>query len=117
VHKRFLALVIVTAGMLSAEQPESRTKRLWKWSLAAVAAGNAADVATSMGRHELNPVLGAGTFGMRATGIKIGISTATVGVQYLLVRRHPQAARKLAIVNFGMAAATGGVAAHNVSLR
>ena len=114
VQKRILALLMLTAGMLSAQGAESGGKRLWKWSLAAVAAGNTADLMTSMGRHELNPVLGIGTFGLRATGIKIGISTATIGMQYLLVRRRPQAARKLAYVNFGMAAATGGAAAYNV---
>jgi hypothetical protein len=113
VHKRVLALLILTAGILSAEGVDGRGKRIWKWSLAAVAAGNAADIMTSVGRHELNPVLGVGQFGPRATGIKIGISTATVGLQYLLVRRRPEAARKLAYVNFGMAAAVGGAAAYN----
>jgi hypothetical protein len=103
----------LTAGILSAEGAEGGAKRLWKWSLAAVAAGNTADVMTSVGRHELNPVLGVGQFGPRATGTKVGISAAVVGLQYVLVRRRPEAARKLAFVNFGLAAATGGAAAYN----
>src|SRR5262245_57490769 len=102
--------------MLSAGDTDGRRgtgSRLWKWSLAAIAAGNAADMATSMGRYELNPVLGVGRFGPRATGIKVGLSTATIGLQYLMLRRRPEAARKLSYVNFGMAAATSGAAAYN----
>ena len=112
-YKRVLAILFLTAGIMSAEGADNGAKRLWKWSLAAVAAGNAADVMSSVGRHELNPVLGVGQFGLRATGIKVGISTAAAGLQYLLVRRRPEAARKLAYVNFGMAAVTGGTAAYN----
>ncbi len=106
-RKRVLGLVFLTAGMLGAEN------RLWKWSLAAVAAGNAADMATSIGRYELNPVLGVGRFGPRAAGVKMGLSTAVIGMQYLMVRRKPEAARRLSYVNFAMAAATGGAAAYN----
>lgn len=110
---RVLVLLLLTAGMVSAEGVEGKARRLWNWSVAAVTAGNAADTLTSVGRHELNPVLGVGRFGPRATGMKIGISTATIGVQYLLLRRRPEAARKLAYVNFGMAAVAGGAAAYN----
>ena len=90
-------------------------KRIWRWSLAAVAAANVADGVTSMGRHELNPVLGTGRFGARAAGVKIGVSTATVGVQYLILRRRPGAERKAAFVNFAMAGLTGGIAARTAA--
>jgi hypothetical protein len=112
-YKRVLAVLCLTAAILSADSVDGGGKRLWKWSLAAVAVGNAADVMTSVGRHELNPVLGVGQFGPRATGTKIGISSAVVGLQYLLLRRRPEAARKLACLNFGLAAAAGGAAAYN----
>jgi hypothetical protein len=107
--------LILTAGMMNAEGVEGKGRRLWKWSVAALAAGNAADTFSSLGRHELNPVLGVGKFGPRATGIKIGISGATIGLEYLLLRKRPELAKKLAYVNIGMAAATGGAAAYNTS--
>lgn len=102
---RAVVLLILTAGMMHAEGVDGKGRRLWNWSVAALAAGNAADTFSSLGRHELNPVLGVGKFGPRATGMKIGISMATIGVQYLLLRRRPEAAKKMAYINFGMAAA------------
>jgi hypothetical protein len=110
---RFVALLMLTLTTLSAEGGDARGKRLWKWSVGVLAAANAADTMTSMGRYELNPVLGAGRFGPRATGLKIGISAAMIGAQYLILRRRPQAMRKAAFVNFAMAGATAGVAALN----
>ena len=108
-------LVVLTLSMISlrAEDADSGRKRIWKWSIGVLAAANTADVMTSMGRHELNPVLGVGPFGARATGVKIGIAAAAVGVQYLVLRRRPEAFRKAAYVNFALAGATGGVAAFN----
>src|SRR5258708_39772151 len=93
---------------LRAEGAESSRKKLWKWSVGILAAANAADAMTSIGRRELNPVLGTGQFGPRATGVKIGISAATIGAQYLILRRKPEAMRKAAYVNFGMAGAAAG---------
>jgi hypothetical protein len=112
---RILLVLMLSVISLRAEGADSGRKRLWKWSLGVLAAANVADVATSMGRHELNPVLGAGQFGARATGVKIGISAAAIGVQYLILRRRPEATRKAAYVNFALAGATGGVAAFNTS--
>jgi len=111
--KRAIGLLLLFTAMLSAENGERGRKRLWKWSVAVLAAANTSDAISSFGRYELNPVLGMGPFGARATGMKIGISAATVGVQYLILRRHPEAARKAAIWNFGMAGLTGGIAARN----
>ena len=105
-HRRLFVLVLMGSALL-------RGEGLWKWSLAAVAAANVADGVTSAGRHELNPVLGGGRFGARAVGVKVGISAAVVGVQWLVVRRNPAAARKAAWINFAMAGATGAVAASN----
>jgi len=98
---------------LRAEGADTGRKKLWKWSVGMLAAANAADAMTSIGRHELNPVLGVGQFGPRATGLKIGISAVTIGAQYLILRRKPEAMRKAAYINFGMAGATAGVAVHN----
>jgi hypothetical protein len=111
--KRILLVLVLSVISLRAEEAGSGRKRLWKWSIGVLAAANAADVMTSMGRHELNPVLGVGQFGARATSVKISISAATIGVQYLLVRRRPQTMRKAAYINFALAGATGAVATFN----
>ena len=111
--QRAVVLLMLSALVLGAQEAEKNRSRLWSWSLAAVAAANAADIISARGRYELNPVLGAGPFGLRATGVKIGISSATIGLEYLIVRRRPDAARKAAVVNFGLAGFTGAVAAHN----
>jgi hypothetical protein len=117
-----MKLRVVTLGILlslpahAADiHPESGPKRLWKWSIAALAAANTADAASSFGRYELNPVLGVGRFCPRATGIKFGISSAAIGAQYLMLRRRPEAARKAAWVNFTLAGATAGIAVRNLS--
>ena len=92
---------------------ESRGRRIWKWSLAALAGAHAADALTSSGRYELNPLLGRGPFGARAVGIKAGISTGGIAIQYFILKHHPAAARKAAFINFAMAGLTGGTATRN----
>jgi hypothetical protein len=110
---RVVGLLLLSAMLLNAEESLSHGRRFWHWSMAVLAAANAADVASSVGHYELNPVLGSGRFGMRSAGIKIGISAATLGVEYLIVRRHPEAMRKTAYVNIGLAGVTAGIAAGN----
>src|SRR5579864_8863055 len=112
---RVIGLLLVLTNVLSAEESLQHRRRIWKWSIAVLAAANAGDAMSSMGRYELNPVLGRGTFGIRATGIKISIPAATIGVEYLILRRHPEAMRKAGWLNFGMAGVTTGVSVHNLT--
>ena len=96
------------------------TKRLWLTSVGALTMANVADAQSSWGKRELNPTLSgnAGTFGLGGTLIKAGIVGSMIGVEYLLLRRHPGKGlyRKVSIINFGAAALTGGVAAHNYTI-
>lgn len=91
--------------------------RLWKISLATLAAANAADTASSWKKRELNSTLvqSSGAFGWHSAVLKMGILGAVMGVEYLAMRHHahPGLYRTLSIVNFCSAAAVGGVAAHN----
>ena len=98
---------------MAAAAEERRGSRLWKWSLAVLAAANVADAATSLGHRELNPVLGGGPFGARSVGVKMGIAGGGVAIQYLILRHRPAAAPKAAVINFAMAGVTGGIAARN----
>lgn len=89
---------------------------LFKWSLAALLAGNAADTASSWQRIELNPALGP-RFDARAASLKFGLVGAAVTMQAIAVHRHPEMAKKLAIVDFSMAGAFTGLAIRNAEVK
>lgn len=119
-RKAILGVTLCAALCASTLNAQSQTERkglskLWWASVAAVVAGSAADAHSSWGRQELNPLLrGAnGEFGMKAVGIKAAIASGVIGVQYLMLRKNPHAAKYAAIANFGMAGAFGGVAVYN----
>src|SRR5262249_1607278 len=93
--------------------------RSWQRSLFPLAASQALDVASSYGMHELNPLLadGSGNFGPKAAGMKIGMAAAIVGVEYLVIRHHPGAAKVFSKLNWTGAIVTSGFAVHNYSIR
>lgn len=101
------------------ERPVARTPRLWKASLVALAVAAAADVATSLGRRELNPALrGAdGRFGGRGIAVKSLVTGSAMAGQWLLVRRAPESGRYAAIANFGMAGVFSAAAIHNAGIK
>jgi hypothetical protein len=91
----------------------------WKWSLAPVLASQALDATSSYGMRELNPILGGsdGRFGMQSVSIKLGVTGALLGAEYLIVRAHPRAARMFTKLNWAAAMVTFGVAVHNYSIK
>lgn len=107
-----------SGALLEHPQPGARPSRLWRWSVAALAAGSATDAWSSFGRHEANPLLRdqRGQFSGRAIGIKAAIAGSGVAAQWLVFRRRPEAARAAAFTNFGMAGLFTGVAVRNRSL-
>jgi hypothetical protein len=96
-----------------------RHHRLWNWSVAVLAAANAADIGTSLGRHELNPVL-AGRTGMldtgRAIGLKAGLFGGLAVTEFLIHRHHPEVEKPFVLVNFATAATLAAIAAHNATV-
>ena len=96
-------------------------KRFWRASIAAVAAGSAADLHSSLGRHEVNGILAnrQGMFSAQGIGIKLAIAGAAVGTQHYLLHRNPTANgyKTGMLINFAVAGALGGVAAHNYGVR
>ena len=110
----FLALLI--ACTLSAE---SRWAKVYRASVAAVAAGSVADIATSLGagKGESNPLLASsnGRFGARGIEIKSAIVAASVLTGWLATRHHSRAIP--AIANCGMAGVYGAIALHNSKVR
>src|SRR5437879_5139853 len=98
---------------------DANAQRAWKRSLVPLMASQSLDAVSSYGMRELNPMLAdsRGAFGMRATTVKFGVVGAFVGVEYLIVRKHPGAARVFSKLNWTAAGITTGVAVHNFAIR
>jgi hypothetical protein len=117
----FVALVSVTIfSMLSPAQewPRQRSERrsrLWKVSLAVLAASTAVDAASSWGRLEANPLLRSadGRFGIQGVSIKLGVLAGVAGAQYMLLRNHPKQEKYGAFTNFAFSAAFSAAAISN----
>ena len=95
------------------EQP--RIGSLWKSSVIALLASSAADMHSSFGRREMNPLLAnsQGRFSGRGIAIKALITGGAIGAQWLLLRRNPEAQKHAAIANIGMASLFTSAAIHN----
>jgi len=96
---------------------EPKWRKLYKASIPAVVAGSTADIATSWGRGELNPLLrGAqGTFGARGLALKSALVGGSTLAGWIIARhRHPEVA---AVANFGMAATFGITAWRNTRVQ
>jgi len=109
----FPALILPTKSV------DANAQKAWKRSLFPLLASQSLDAASSYGMRELNPLLAdsTGAFGMRATTIKFGVVGVFIGVEYLLVRKHPGAAKILSKLNWTAAGLTTGFAVHNFAIR
>ena len=109
------------AGILFAplSKANARDMKAWKISLVPLAASQVLDINSGWGRRELNPLLASsdGSFGMKGATIKIGLTAAMVGVEYVLIKKYPKTARIFSTVNWSGAAVTSSFAAHNYLIR
>lgn len=112
----FLVLALTIPAFSQAIQAPKPDK-LWKVSMATVAGAEVADVASSWGLYELNPVLGRGQFGLRQASIKGGVAGAGLVAEWILVKKWPKFSRTFRWVNFGVSAELGAVAWHNYHLK
>jgi hypothetical protein len=98
---------------------ESKWKKMWKWSAAALMAGNAMDVASSYGYQEANGFLrsGNGQLNQRGTAIKFGVMAGALVGQHYLLKKNPEMTKPLAITNFAVGAAYTGIAVRNWRVR
>lgn len=105
-------------ALAEAPRQESRPGKLWKWSIAALLAGSAADAVTSWGRMEANPALRgpSGRFSTRGLLIKSSFVGGVLGAQ-MLFKKDQRSQRAMAWTNFALAGALGGVAAYNLNNR
>lgn len=100
------------------EPVESKWQKRWIVSLAPLAVSQSLDTVSSYGRRELNPLLASpnGGFGMKAAGIKFGVTGALAGAEYFLIKKYPRSAKFFTIVNWTAAGATSALAVHNFQL-
>ena len=78
-----------------------------------LAVSTAADILSSRGLNELNPVNGRGPFGARQAGTSAAITGVTILAERLIVHRWPKAAGALRWCNVGLSIEHGAAAAHN----
>jgi hypothetical protein len=120
-----LLISVVTAADLPAahqsfeDTSRSAAMRSWKISLAPLVGSQALDAASSYGMRELNPLLASsnGGFEMKATSIKLGVTGALVGVEYLIVRKYPRSTRVISKLNWTTGIVTTGFAVHNYAIK
>ncbi len=98
---------------------ERQFSRAWKVSLVPLLASQTLDVTSSYGMRELNPALANanGQFGARSAVIKFAAIGALIGVEYLVIRKHPRSANSFTKLNWATSVVTAGFAAHNYAIR
>jgi hypothetical protein len=114
-----LCVPVLTLSGAEKLDGESRQRKFLRWSQAALVAGATADVASSWGAREGNPILRGndGRLGSQGASIKLGMIAGGLTLQYIAFKRHPEAARSIAISNFVAASALGGLALRNARVR
>jgi len=93
---------------------DKHQRRLWKWSMVALAACTAFDAATSINNPEGNPILRSsnGQFGYRGLLLKSALASGTIAFEFRFAKRNHMY-KPLAIFNFVQAGVFGGAAAYN----
>jgi hypothetical protein len=114
-----LALGVLLCAVVWADPPPKRGKRRWLVSIVALVAAGAADVHSSYGGYEANPLLRSanGRLEVRGVAIKFGLLGAVAGVEHLIIRKRPEAANTACVSNLAATAALTAVAVRNDRVR
>lgn len=113
----FLILVFLFLAPLSAGEKPFRWRAVWHVSEALLAGANGADIASSWGKNEANPLLRAGQrFQYGSLALKLGVVTGSLAAQHYLVRRSPHQASYYASANLAATAVLSAVAVHNMGV-
>ncbi|HEY7334513.1 MAG TPA: hypothetical protein VH639_06490 [Bryobacteraceae bacterium] len=109
----------VKRAVPAGECGQKPARRLYRWSVASLAAGNAADAITSWRKLEANPILAqpGSTFGPGSVAVKAGILGASLWLERWAARRNPRLYSAFAWINFGSAAGLAAVSQHNARLK
>lgn len=110
-----VALLVLLGIPLCAQEQPRPTLTTFRISQLTLIASTTADVLSSRGLIEQNPILGRGPFTLNNQGVKsFAITGGLILIESLLVRRFPSTQRVFSIVNFGASAAHAGATIHNV---
>jgi hypothetical protein len=112
-----LVLLALFRPVASAADRSSRWRVVWHVSQSLLVAGNTADIATSWGKYETNPLLRTGSrFSYGSMAIKLGMMTGGLTVQYFVARKFPNRIPYFASANLALVGVLGIVAAHNTGV-
>jgi hypothetical protein len=115
-RKQKLLGLLVILGLFSAEaHAETRRGKIWRVSAAILGAVTIADMQSSAGRQEANPLLASnsGRFSGRGVALKSLIVGGGLAGQWLVIRKNPSAAAPAAAINFAVSTVTGVVVVRN----
>jgi hypothetical protein len=95
---------------------ETRRSKLWRVSLAALGGATAADMASSFGKQEVNPLMeaGGGRFSAQSVALKASLTGAAMFIQWRIVRKSSRAQPYAGAANLALAGVLAGAAAHNM---
>ena len=112
-------LLMVFCLFIPSAHAGPRKRKLWKVSAFILGSITIADIHSSAGRRELNPLLQSsdGRFGAHGMAVKGAIVGGALGAQWWMLKKNPGAAGYAAGANFAAAAATGAIAARNYMLQ
>lgn len=84
-------------------------------SVASLIAAHVADVHSSWGRLEANPLLRSadGRFGVKGLAVKSSLVAGHLTIQALILRKWPKGRKTVAILNFALAGTVGVIAVRN----
>jgi hypothetical protein len=116
---RGIAVLMFLAGLLmpsaSAAERPSRWRAVWRMSQVLLAGAESADIASSWGKNEGNPLVRTGSrFSYGSLAIKLGVLTGGITAQHFIVRKSPDQARLYAAGNLAATAVLSVVAVHNM---
>ena len=110
-----LLFTVLLLPPASAAGKPARWHTVWRVSQALLAGADAADAASSWGKHETNPLVRTGqSFGCGSLAIKLGALTTGVAAQHFILRKAPYQTPLFASANLAAAALLGVAAAHNM---
>jgi hypothetical protein len=112
-----LILLALSQPVASAADRSSRWRAVWHISQSMLVAGNSADIASSWGKYETNPLLRVGSrFSYGSMAIKVGMMVGGLTVQTYVAHKYPNRIPYFASANLALAGVLGIVAAHNTGI-
>jgi hypothetical protein len=112
-----LVLMVLPLPAASAADRSSRWRAVWRASQAMLVAGNVADIASSWGKYETNPLLYTGPrFGFGSMAVKLAIVSGDLAVQQYVQHKSPNKIPYFVSANFAIAGVLSIVAVHNAGV-